>query len=421
MFKYKSFWRLYAQSVVLSIPQIVTGYVCMQYLDFPLLDYEWSYIGLACSWLFSPLMVQVTRFKLMGINMMLLAVGFIGLSTEDYSSQLIYKIFTCIIGIIVGCDWLLTIRFIREQVGWEEERSVYLNNNPTICFFLGTLLRVSYIRNQNLEDEQIVISSLVILTNSIRLLSFFTIYGKQTLEYYYRKFKELQGRVIIKNQFSGNIKEIEYFYISNNETYSQLNRRTSALFSKQYRQRFLGCSILALLSWFQFNNHNYFPKPQEIFQHPLRYFIPAILTIAVLSQILYRKFIVRNVMIFFNLMLLTFSILQLMKSRVKLFKDEEIFINFSMLLSYITYFIGLNLLITQQLPYKGITYTLNLTFVSLCGAQQVSHLTMEQIKSNEDCWLRYFQIMANILCFPVLLKLKNVKLLRECEIQQVYD
>ncbi|CAD8149502.1 unnamed protein product [Paramecium pentaurelia] len=420
MFKYKSFWRLYAQSLVLSIPQIVTGYLCMQYLDFPLLDYEWSYIGLASSWLFSPLMVQVTRFKLMGINTIMLAIGIIGLSIEDYSSQLVYKIFTCLIGIIVGCDWLLTIRFIREQVGWEEKRSVYLNNNPIICFFLGTLLRISYIKNQNLEDEQIVISSLVILTNSIRLLSFLTIFGKQTLEYYYRKFKELQGRVIIKNEFSGNIKEIEYFYISNNEAYSELNRRTSALFSKQYRKRFFGCVILALLSWFQFNNHNYFPQPDEIFKHPLRYFIPAILTIAVLSQIIYRKFNVRYAMIFFNILLLILSILHLMKIKLRL-QDQEILINFSMLLSYIIYYIGLNLLITQQLPYKGITYALNLTFVSLCGAQQISHLITLQVQSNENCWLKYIQTIANILCFPVLLQLKNVKQLRECEIQQVYD
>ncbi|CAD8062960.1 unnamed protein product [Paramecium sonneborni] len=422
MFKYKSFWRLYAFSVVLSIPQIVTGYLCVQYLEFPLLDYEWFYIGLALSWLFSPLLLQVTRFKLMGINIIMITIAIIGISTEDYTSQLLYKIYTCIIGMLEGCDWLLTIRFIREQVGWEEERSIYLNNNPLIFFFFGTLLRISYIEDQNFEDQQIVISSLVILTNSIRLISFLTVFNKQSLEYYYRKFKELQGRVIIRNQFQGNIKEIEYFYISNNEAYSQLNMKTSTLFKQQYRNRFLGCIILALLSWLQLNYHNNIKKTKVVLEHPLLYLFPAFLIIAILCQIIYRKFNVRNIMIFFNIILLILSALQLSKFIVNFMQVLEIIINCAMLYSFINYYIGLNLLITQQLPYKGITYTLNLTFLSLCLAQQINQLLKQKQENDEnDSRLYYISLSANIICFPILLKLKNVKFLRECEIQQVYN
>lgn len=38
----------------------------------------------------------------------------VGLMIEDFSSKNIYRILTCVIGLVVGCDWLMTIRFIRE-------------------------------------------------------------------------------------------------------------------------------------------------------------------------------------------------------------------------------------------------------------------------------------------------------------------
>jgi hypothetical protein len=59
-------------------------------------------------------MVDVTRFKLMFINFLMLTVGIIGLSTEDYTTITGYSIYISIIGVIVGCDWLLTIKYIRE-------------------------------------------------------------------------------------------------------------------------------------------------------------------------------------------------------------------------------------------------------------------------------------------------------------------
>ncbi|CAD8066874.1 unnamed protein product [Paramecium sonneborni] len=424
MFKYKSFWRLYALSVVLSVPQIVTGYLCVQYLEFRLLDDEWFYIGLALSWSLSPLLVEVTRFKLIGVNIIMITIAIIGLSTEDYSSEQIFKIYTCIIGIVEGCDWLLTTRFIREQVGWEEERSIHLNNNPLICFFFGTLLRISYTEDQNPEDQQIIISILIILTNSIRLLSFLTVYNKQSLEYYYRKFKELQGRVIIKNQFQGNIKDIEYFYISNNEEYSKLNRKTSTLLQQQYRKRFITCILLTLLSWFQLNYHNNFKQQEVVLEHSFCYLFLAFLTITIFCQIIYRKFNVRDVMMVFNIILLILNALQIMKNRLNLMHFQLMIINCSVLFSFIIYYIGLNLLITQQLPYKGITYTLNLTFLSLCGAQQINHLIKQKYENENvrnSTTLHYIQIVANILCFPILLKLKNIKMLREYEINQVYN
>lgn len=36
-------------------------------------------------------------------------IGIIGLSIHELESILIFKIFTLIIGVIVGCDWCLTI------------------------------------------------------------------------------------------------------------------------------------------------------------------------------------------------------------------------------------------------------------------------------------------------------------------------
>lgn len=59
-------------------------------------------------------MVDVTRFKLMLVNSVMLTIGIIGLSTEDYSTFTGYSIYITIIGLIVGCDWLMTIRFVRE-------------------------------------------------------------------------------------------------------------------------------------------------------------------------------------------------------------------------------------------------------------------------------------------------------------------
>lgn len=48
------------------------------------------------------------------VNCIMITIGIIGLIVEDYSNLYIYRILTCIIGFVVGCDWLMTIRYIRE-------------------------------------------------------------------------------------------------------------------------------------------------------------------------------------------------------------------------------------------------------------------------------------------------------------------
>lgn len=100
----------------------------------------------------------------------------------------------------------------------------------------------------------------------------------------------MQGRVIIRELYSGDTKEIEYFYISNNEANSKLNLSTKALLTKNYKKRFICCSLLALLSWIQLNNHILAQNLNELVTHPYYYFIPAILTLTALTPIVYRYF-----------------------------------------------------------------------------------------------------------------------------------
>ncbi|CAD8152957.1 unnamed protein product [Paramecium octaurelia] len=108
-------------------------------------------------------------------------------------------------------------------------------------FFFRNFVVTQLYQEVNLEDKQIIISRLVILTNSIRLILFLAAYTKQSLDYY----TEIQGAsrqrihinmhtfyIIIRNLCKGRIplyQEIEYFYISSNETQSQLNIIASTL------------------------------------------------------------------------------------------------------------------------------------------------------------------------------------------------
>lgn len=87
----------------------------------------------------------------------------------------------------------------------------------------------------------------------MRLLTLLTCFQTQPIVYYFRRFEELKGSILIKSIYKGNSDEIEYLHISNTELTSDLILSTKSLLSGKFRQRFGSILLMNLFLWLQIN------------------------------------------------------------------------------------------------------------------------------------------------------------------------